>query len=200
MSKKVEDFGAEMPETLRGELTDTRSPFSAEEKLHVVMAYLITGGNSFKAAKLAAIKDLKPATIRQWKNRAAWWRQAEEHARGLLQIDLDRGYTEMLHKTVEAIRDRVEKGNVSVDKEGKEVRRPLTALDLARIHDVLSQKRALIRGEPTSRTERVNPMDIYKELAKALHKEGEKIVQRDTVDSWEPLEPGRAAEGKPKTH
>ena len=92
-----------LSDALRDEMTDSRSDFTAEDKLAVVMAYLISGGNSVKAAKLSAIHEMKANTIRQWKKRAKWWPNAEAHAKALLQKDLDARYTQMMHRTQEEI-------------------------------------------------------------------------------------------------
>ena len=90
----------QITDDLRIKMTDSRSQFSAEEKMAVCMAYLITGGNSSKAAELGCVPEMKPATIRQWKARSAWWDEAEAHAKMLLQKDLERAYTKMLHATL----------------------------------------------------------------------------------------------------
>lgn len=45
----------EVTDALRAALTDSRSPFTAEDRIAVVMAYLVTGGNSARAAKISAI-------------------------------------------------------------------------------------------------------------------------------------------------
>lgn len=171
-----EEIVTKLPESLRVELEDTRSPFTADDKMAAVMAYLITGGNSSKAVELAAVPGLKPATLRQWKSRCAWWDKAEQHAKTLLQTDLDYAYTRMLHRTEKEIFDRVENGDTVLAKDGSMVRKPLGGKDLMYIHGIIHDKRAMIRGEPTSRTEKVNPMDVVQELAKVLQKQGEQTV------------------------
>lgn len=166
----------------------------------VVMAYLITGGNSFKAAELSAVPDMKPATIRQWKSRCAWWEKAEGFAKHLLQKDLDRAYTKMLHRTEQEIFNRVEEGDVVLLKDGSQVRKPLGGKDLMYIHGIIHDKRAMIRGEPTSRTERVNPMDVVKELANLLQKQGEK-TDAPQEDNWHDIADTFAGDdGTTQTH
>lgn len=173
-----------IPENLRLEMEDTRSPYSAEDKMAVVMAYLITGGNSSKAAELSAVHEMKPATIRQWKSRAGWWDKAEQHAKALLQTDLDYAYTRMLHRTEKEIFDRVENGDTVLDKTGQPIRKPLGGKDLMYIHGIIHDKRAMLRGEPTSRTEKVNPMEVVQELANLLQKQGEKTKTPTAEEPW----------------
>ena len=195
----------QMSDELRQEMTDSRSQFSAEEKMAAVMAYLITGGNSSKAAELSCVPELQPATIRQWKKRNAWWDKAEQHAKALLQKDLERAYTKMLHRTEQEIFDRVENGDVVMTKDGAQVRKPLGGKDLMYIHGIIHDKRAMLRGEPTSRTEKVDPLAVVNELAKLLHSQGQVSKQEaPKTDGWEPipageLDPGRTGDSG-KTH
>jgi transposase-like protein len=193
----------QMTDELRLLMTDSRSQFTAEDKLCAVMAYLVTGGNSTKAAEMSAVADLKPATIRQWKKRGNWWPEAEAHAKALLQKDLERSYTKMLHRTEAEIFDRVEKGDVVIAKDGSQVRKPMTGKDLIYVHGVIHDKRAMIRGEPTSRTEKIDPMKVVNDLAKVLHDQGEASqAEAKKDDGWDSipaqeLDPGRAGHGKP---
>lgn len=179
----MSDITPKISDSLRAEMEDSRSPFSAEEKMAAVMAYLITGGNSSKAVELAAIPKLTPAAVRQWKSRAKWWDAAEQHAKSLLQTDLDYAYTRMLHRTEQEIFRRVEQGDTVLDKNGKPVQKPISAKDLMYIHGIIHDKRAMIRGEPTSRTEKVNPMEVVQELAKVLQKQGEK-TEAPQEEGW----------------
>lgn len=190
----------EMSDELRQKMTDSRSPFLAEDKLVAVLAYLITGGNSSHAVKLAGVEGLKPATIRQWKKRCDWWKDCEEHARGLLRADMDRKYTRLVHKTEEELLDRVENGDVVIAKDGSQVRKPLGGKDLTYIHGIIHDKRAMQRGEPTSRTEKINPLEIVNELAKALQEKGAEQVQKEQVtNEWEPI-PEHELDGTRKDH
>jgi hypothetical protein len=194
----------QMTDELRLLMTDSRSQFSAEDKMCAVMAYLVTGGNSTKAAEMAAVEDLKPATIRQWKKRGNWWPEAEAHAKMLLQKDLERAYTKMLHRTEKEIFDRVENGDVLISKDGNYIRKPLTGKDLITIHGIVHDKRAMIRGEPTSRTERVDPLKVVRDLADALQAQGNATKEEAVSnDGWDgipagELDPGR--KGTPTQH
>ena len=191
----------QMTDELRLLMTDSRSQFSAEDKMCAAMAYLVSGGNSTKAAEMAAVEGLKPATIRQWKKRGNWWPEAEAHAKMLLQKDLERSYTKMLHRTEQEIFDRVEKGDWIVAKDGSHVRKPLLAKDMIYFHGVVHDKRAMIRGEPTSRTEKIDPVALVKELAKTMQDQGtatkEEAVSDDGWDSipQSELDPGRKGDG-----
>ena len=154
----------QLSDELRKKMTDSRSPFTAEEKLAAVMAYIISGGNSSRAVELAGVPNLTPDAVRQWKSRSKWWEDAEQHAKALLQKDLERAYTRMLHTTEKEIFNRVEKGDVVLTRDGEEKRVPLKGKDLMYIHGIIHDKRAMLRGEPTSRTERVDPMKVVNDI------------------------------------
>lgn len=185
----------QITDELRVKMTDSRSQFSAEEKMAAVMAYLITGGNSTKAAELSCVPEMKPPTIRQWKKRSAWWDEAEAHAKNLLQKDLERAYTKMIHRTEKELFDRVENGDVVLLKDGTQVRKPLGGKDLMYIHGIIFDKYAMLKGEPTSRTERVNPMQLVNDLAKLLKEQGKVQKEELTNADWRPIliESGRTS-------
>ena len=178
----------QITDDLRIKMTDSRSQFTAEDKLAACMAYLISGGNSSRAAELSGVHKLAPATIRQWKSRSAWWDEAEGHAKMLLQKDLERAYTRMLHTTEKEIFDRVENGDIVIAKDGSQVRKPLGGKDLMYIHGIIHDKRAMLRGEPTSRTEKSNPMQLVNDLAKLLQEQGK--AQKEDIShdgDWKPV-------------
>lgn len=189
----------QMTDTLRAKMFDSRSQFSPDEKMAVVMAYLITGGNSSKAVELACVVGMKAATVRQWKKRGNWWDDAVSHARGLLQKDLDAAYTKMLHRTEKELFDRVENGDVVILKDGAQVRKPLGGKDLMYVHGIIFDKRAMTRGEPTSRTEKVDPLAVVNELAKLLHEKGSAKQEETKLDGWEAI-PEAELDGSGKTH
>lgn len=183
----MQEIVPQITDDLRRKMTDSRSQFSAEEKLACVMAYLITGGNSSRAVELACVPEMKAATLRQWKKRSKWWDDAVSHSKVLLQKDLDMAYTRMLHRTEKELFNRVEEGDVVILKDGTEVRKPLSAKDLMYVHGIVFDKRAMTRGEPTSRTEKVDPLAVVNQLAKLLHEKG--LAQKEEIElnDWEAI-------------
>jgi len=157
---------------------DSRSPYSAEDRVCAVMAFVVSGGNSEEAARKAEIaigQPLNAGTLRQWKSRAPWWDEALQIARAQLQVELDAKYTRLLHETEKEMLKRVKFGDTHLDKEGDEHLVPVKLRDLVVAHGVISDKRAMIRGEPTSRKETTG-VDLILRLADALQKQGEKKI------------------------
>lgn len=161
----------------RTELTDSRSDFTAEDRVAIAMAYITSGGNAEKAAHRATAmikREVKASTLRQWRRRS-WWPGAEEMAKKWLQIDLENKYTRFLIVTEQEMLDRVENGDTRLDKAGEPVRVPVSLRDLVGAHAVVSDKRAMIRGEPTSRKED-SGLALAHKLAEALQGLGEKRI------------------------
>lgn len=134
-------------------LGDPRSPFSAEERLLAVMAYIVSGNKATEAVRLAGLEDrLSPELLRKWKCNAPWWDEAYAIAKARLQDELDAKYTRLIHKLSEEVDDRILHGNAQMTKDGDIVRVPVSLREAVTALGILSDKRAMIRGEPTSRS------------------------------------------------
>ena len=92
-----------------------------------------------------------------------------------------------MHETEAEILDRVRNGDVVVTKDGAKVRKPLSGKDLVHVHAIVHDKRAMIRGEPTSRTEKVDPMKVIREAAELLQKQGQAKSEDVAHAEWEPI-------------
>ena len=120
--------------------------YTPEEKLYAVVAYMVEG-NSVRASKRTGI----PAdTIRWWKNNAPWWNDAMKEGRRQYQDQLDAHLTRIIHKGAEEVAERLEKGDEIVTKDGDVRRKKMAGRDVATTMAILYDKRALLRGDPTS--------------------------------------------------
>lgn len=80
---------------------------------------------------------------------------------------IDAKFTEIIEKSADLILDRLENGDFRWDtRSGKTVRVPVGAKDLSLVTAINIDKRQLIRGEPTSRTEQISEPDRLDKLAK----------------------------------
>lgn len=137
------------------------SKYTADQKLEVVTTFMITG-NYTKTAELC---DVPLMTIRQWKD-TEWWQEVLRECRQRKQDELDATLTGTIHSIVEKVTERVEKGDIHVDKFGNEKVVPIKGRDLAIILNSFFDKRALLRGDPTANTKTVTGDDRLKELEK----------------------------------
>ena len=173
-----------LTEEQRKIIHDSRSPYSAEDRICAVMCYIVAGGSSKEAARKASEaigQHLTPETLRQWKSRAPWWPEAETVARGMLQQSLDRKYTRILELTEAEISDRIKDGDHHMNKDGDLVRVPIKFRDLVTGHAIISDKRAMLRGNPTSRKEDTG-LALLLRLAQEMQKDGTKKIG-ETVDA-----------------
>ena len=141
------------PEEQQFELSDLYSAngkWSVEDKVAAATQYAITG-NSKQAGKLTGIP---PATIRWWKTESSWWPELLKEVRKAHAEELDGLQTNLIHKSAQELADRLENGDEVLDKNGEIRRKKLGGRDLVIIHGTLYDKRALSRGNPTSKVER----------------------------------------------
>lgn len=136
------------------EMELSKSPYTVDQRLAGVMAY-ITTGRSDKAGEMSAIP---PSTIREWKRNAEWWPLAVSFCRRQKQDELDAVLSNVVHLAFGEVAERVEKGEVItdnktgkpvLDKSGNFCRRPLSIKELSIAGGVAYDKRQLIRGDPT---------------------------------------------------
>jgi len=132
------------------ELSDLYSSggkWSVEDKVRAASAMMVTG-SSLKASKLVGIPA---ATIRWWANQSSWWPELIKAVRKEKQDELDAVQTDVIHKSLDELNDRLDNGDEVITKDGDKVRKKLGGRDLAIIHGTLFDKRQLVRGDPTSK-------------------------------------------------
>lgn len=134
-----------------------------DDRLDAALAWLITG-NTVEASKLCGVPD---RTIREWMSKE-WWEPILEEARKAKQKELDAVWTRIIHKAAVEINDRLDNGDSVVTKFGKIEKLPIRARDLSFILSVVADKRALARGEPTSRSEKKTVEESLNSVAKRL--------------------------------
>ena len=156
-----------------------------EERIKAIVEYIRTGGNSTKAgAKVGASRHL----VQKWQRYAPWWPEYLNHARKILQEELDAELSNIVHGATEQLRDRLEKG----DKvRGKRV--PLKADTLIKMIDILFRDRALIRGDPTANIQRASTDKQLEQIRKTFVDWAQKaqtgvVVEAEVIDQptgWE---------------
>jgi len=138
--------------------------YSLKDRLEAAMAYLVTGFNAAKAAKICGIPE---RTVREWTD-TDWWPDVMAKAKLEKQAELDSNMTEIIHKAASRVRERLEQGDPFVTKDGTVQFKPVTAKDATMVTAIMADKRALIRGEPTRRTQQVKESDRLEDIKKQL--------------------------------
>ena len=139
---------------------------------------MMTAGNSKQASKLLYSWGLEipDSTIRWWATQASWWPELMKVLRKEKDEELDAMQTEIIHKAGEELVDRLTKGDEVITKDGDVVHKAVSARDLAIIHGTLYDKRALKRGDPTSKVER-SDSDALAQLAEQFSNFAKKMEE-----------------------
>lgn len=167
-------------EPVKGKVQGRRTHFTEKEKLNAVCVYAVTGN----ARRTAEITKIPEGTIRSWKT-TEWWSEASSRVRIEEDEEISSSLTQIVNKAVAAVNDRIENGDYIYDTKRGEIRRkPMGAKDLAIVTAISIDKRQLLRGQPTSRVEKISTDEHLTKLAeefKRFHNstliEHEKLVE-----------------------
>lgn len=157
-----------------------KKTYSELDKIQAAAAYVATG-SSDKAGEMINIPG---RTIRTW-TKEDWWPSALAQAREDMSDELDGKYTEVVHKAVLELIDRIENGDEIINpKTGEAYRRKLSARDLSIVSGIAFDKRQLIRAQPTSIDQR-QVSDALGLLAERLGEAAPKERAGTTIDAGE---------------
>lgn len=125
------------------------APHDFTTKLEAAIAYLMTGS----AEEAGRMVNVPGRTIREW-TKESWWEDVIKEAQTVKQKELDAIWTGLIHKAADKLRTTIDEGETVLTKNG-EIKIPVKAKDLAIIMSIAVDKRALMRGQATSRKETV---------------------------------------------
>lgn len=154
--------------------------YSAEQKLYTVVTWLLTR-NLHKTAEHTQISI---NTLRYWKYHSPWWNQAVQAVMSVKNEELDHRLTDMIDLATDELTDRLKNGDHQVLKDGSLVRKPVSARDLMIVLGTTYDKRALMRGDPTARTERKDTDEKLQKLTDAFQtiaKNEMKVIDGTTI-------------------
>lgn len=145
--------------------------YSPEQKIAAAQAYLITG-TSVQAQKYCGVKaDI----IRNWKTKSTWWPDLFIQVKKQKNDELEANFTRILDTSLGQLEDRLSDGDYKLQKDGSIIRLPMGGKEIAIILAIMYDKRALLRGDVTSRVEKKdgNAMILlqnkFEEIAKQLN-------------------------------
>ena len=143
------------------ELIPDNGTHTAYQRFDVLAAYAAIG-NMHKVAAL--FPDIRLATMQYWQQ-SEWWKPALFLVRERMDEELDARLTGIIDRSLSAMEDRLENGDEKLTKAGERVRVAVSFKDLS-IGGVAVpfDKRALGRGDPTSRIETVSDADRLRKL------------------------------------
>lgn len=161
------------------EMIPSNDRYSALERYDALVAYATTGSLQ-EAVKLTKIPY---QTLVKWRREADWWKNALIEIRLELDDKLDGRLTRVANTALDHMMDRLENGDAKLDKNGEIVRVPVPFKDLAVAGlGIVLDKRALGRGQPTSRVDHTNENDRIKKLKEMFDNiQQPKIIQGETI-------------------
>lgn len=114
--------------------------YTPEQRMHTALAWVITGTTA-GASKVARVPE---RTICDWR-KEEWWEQAIQEARRVKQEELDAKLSGIIDLSLKRLTDMLDGDD------------PIPLNQIAICMAIAYDKRALMRGDPTSRSERVDP-------------------------------------------
>jgi len=148
-----------------------------EQKIAACALWTVLGSS----AKVSRVLGINERTIRHWYHEP-WWAIATREIRKTKNEELDATLTGLLEATVHEISDRLRNGENILDKNGELRKVPVNTRTLATTLGVVYDKRALLRGDPTSKVARVDVNEHLNEVARKLEKLVGKIPEPTTVE------------------
>ena len=176
------------------DIVGNNTKYTPEERIMAATYYAVTGSSIQASEKCAQTGTPIPAsTIRKWKNTTSWWKPVLHEVRKAKQDQLDAKLTSIIMEGADKLEDRVRNGNIKLNPKTGELNRiPMTSGELAKdAVGIPYDKRALMRGDPTSRTEKIDPKLMLEDLAKQFVKIVEmnepkpidaEIVKEDSIE------------------
>ena len=112
-----------------------------KKKLEAVTTYLAAGTLELTSA----ITNIPTQTLRNWK-RTDWWKKYTEELQYEDNIKLDAKLEKIMNKSLDAVLDRVENGDVMYDpRTGKQIRIPAKLRDVQKVTTDIIDKRQFLR-------------------------------------------------------
>lgn len=119
--------------------------YSEEEKREAVALHVIWGTQS----KVAELTGIPQRTISDWM-KADWWAEYRSQLIRATGDEAGATFRRIMRKASEEIEDRLDNGDIYLDRKGNEKRKPVPAKELAVIMAIATDKDRILRGEPTS--------------------------------------------------
>lgn len=173
--------------TLRRTLTKTQKTLHSkkyfDQKKKIECATVFAVARNYE--RVSGLTGVPVAQLKRW-NDEPWWHEIIAKVKKEKNEVLDGKITETLDKTLDMIQDRVENGETYYNPKSKEYYNlPLKAKDAAIVTSILFDKRQLIRGEATSRTESISS----EEKLLALKQNFENLAKSKLINpNSEPIE------------
>lgn len=107
--------------------------------------YYTLYGNMGEVSRITGIPS---RTLRGWRTKP-WWEDFAATVRREIDSEIEAGLQQQVRSAIAQIADRINNGDVKVLSNGKRVRAPVSAKDLAVTMSIMFDKLRLVRNQPT---------------------------------------------------
>ena len=164
---------------------DKQGFFSEKKKLEAMTIWAVTGN----IAEVTRLTGIDYSVFKRWQ-KEPWFQEALEELRNENDHKFDSAFTDIIDKLIGAINDRVANGDHVVLRNGEIIRKPVSLRDVIGAMMITIDKRQLLRGKPTSRSESVTVENRLEKLVshfETLAKKGRPVKQSDPTAAVEGL-------------
>lgn len=160
--------------------------YTEDQKLRTAAIFAATG-DFMETSRLVGVPH---HTIRQW-YKQQWFKDLLEEVRGENNEKIDSKFTEIMDGALDQLKDRIVNGDHKLNmRTGEVVRVPVSARDLSIVTAINVDKRQLLRGKPTQRTETISDARKLERLASNFERlakgqsllAGKEVVDGDFVE------------------
>lgn len=155
--------------------------YSEKKKIEAMTVWAITGN----IAEVTRLTGVHYAIFKKWQ-KEPWFQEALEELRSENDHKFDSAFTDIISKLIDAINDRVANGDHVVLRNGEIIRKPVSLRDVIGAMMITIDKRQLLRGKPTSRSESVTVENRLEKLVshfETLAKKGRPIKETAPTSS-----------------
>ena len=159
--------------------------YSEKKKIEAITIFAVTGN----IAEVERLTGVTRYIFKTWQ-REPWFHEALDELRNENDHQFDAAFTSIIDKLIGAINDRVANGDHVVLRNGEIIRKPVSLRDVIGAMMITIDKRQLLRGRPTSRTESVSVENRLEKLVshfETLAKKGRPIKETTPTTDVEGL-------------
>lgn len=153
-----------------------RHKWPVEKRIEVVTKVLALGNMRL----VSELTGVSYQLIREWKQEP-WWNQIVDEIRASRNSALDTKLSRLVDKSLETVADRLDNGNLFMDKKGELQRKPLTALEANKIATDMLNQETLVQKRVVAQTEGQNVQSMADMIA-GLAREFARFNTNRTVD------------------
>lgn len=140
----------------------TNKHWAQSQKIEAVLTYLATGSET----KTAAATGIPKTTLHIWRYQP-WWKELVVQIQDERDDSINADIAKIIDKSLETVSDRLANGDFGFNqKTGEIFRKPVNLKDAHKVAVDMIDKRNLLNGKPTQRTEKVDTVSQLDYLAK----------------------------------